>query len=70
MAHPYCFQAGNPLGFAVQLRLTPDLKQALVNARAAGEPVSLRFREEPTREVRDAVLSRRGGGAAGRRCDA
>ncbi|KXZ53992.1 hypothetical protein GPECTOR_5g104 [Gonium pectorale] len=46
-----CFQARNPLPFAVQLRLTPELKQALINARAVGEPVSLRFREEPQREA-------------------
>ncbi|EFJ51188.1 hypothetical protein VOLCADRAFT_88016 [Volvox carteri f. nagariensis] len=50
----YCFQSGHPLGFAVQLRLTPELKQALINARASGEAVSLRFREDPHRE---AVLS-------------
>ncbi|GLI62794.1 hypothetical protein VaNZ11_005542 [Volvox africanus] len=47
----YCYQNGNPLGFAVQLRLTPELKQALISARASGEPFSLRFRDEPHREA-------------------
>ncbi|PNH08641.1 hypothetical protein TSOC_004791 [Tetrabaena socialis] len=47
----YCYQNSQPLGFAVQLRLTPELKQALINAQASGEAVSLRFREEPLREA-------------------
>ncbi|GIL69412.1 hypothetical protein Vretimale_13503 [Volvox reticuliferus] len=47
----YCYQNGHPLGFAVQLRLTPELKQALISARASGEPFSLRFRDEPHREA-------------------
>ncbi|KAG2486988.1 hypothetical protein HYH03_014360 [Edaphochlamys debaryana] len=53
-ARQLCWQSAHPLGFAVQLKLTPELRQALVAARGTGEAVSLRFRGEPAKE---AVLS-------------
>lgn len=50
-SRPFCFQTHSPLGFAVQLKLTPELKQALIEAQANGKPLALRFREEPHKEV-------------------
>ncbi len=49
---PYAYQASRSLGFAVHLRLTPELRQALCAAQAKGEPISFRLGEKNQKEVR------------------
>jgi hypothetical protein len=53
-AGAYVFQPAAPaqLPYAVQLRLTPELKALLQQAQAEGTHVSMRFRHEPYRDVR------------------
>lgn len=45
--HRVAFDVSQPSAYAVQLRLTPALLEALLAAQEEGQPVSIRFGQGP-----------------------